>query len=239
MIEALLDLLGTFYEKGDLLRAERLALRILQTVPDDTVSRLCLGLIYYRSERREAAIRIFDATAGQLLDQGDGMHRDGRLSAAAHCLRAARAQGSTLAVAWYDLGLVLLRLRRYQQAIEALESALCARPEWRAAQRAIGRVGLRSSRRGPGTAKHGTQAASRGRSDHGRPAGHACESAGNHADFPGDRRTPGNPQPSGLSAKSVSQGLAYAVCSDFDRPGSGKQQGALRGRHGERKWRVG
>lgn len=226
MIEALLDLFGTFYQDGDLLRAERLVLGILEAVPDDAVSRLFLGLIYYRSERREEAIRIFDATAGQLPDQGDGRHRDGRLSAAAHCLRAARAQGSTLAIAWYDLGLVLLRLRRYQQAIDALESALCARPDWRAAQRAIGRVGLRSCRRGPGTAKHCMQAVARGRSEHCRASGRACESAGSHA------ATPGDLQCSGLIAKSVTPGPAYTVYSEFDRADSGKWQGALRGRHG-------
>lgn len=232
MIEALLDLLGTSYQDGDLPRAERLALGILEAVPDDAVSRLFLGLIYYRSQRREAAIQTFDATARYLLDRGDGVHHDGRLSAAAHCLRAARAQGSPLAVAWYDLGLVLLRLRRYQQAIDALESALSARPDWRAAQRAIGRVGLRSCRRDPASAKRCTQAAVRGHAGHCRAVGHACASAETDTVCSGERRTLGHSQFPGLPAESVTQGAAYTVCSDVDRPDVGKRKVALRGRHG-------
>ena len=226
MIEALFDLVGTFYQNGDLLRAEQLAHRLLQAVPDDAVSRQLLGLIYYRSGRREAAIQAFDATTWHLLDRVDGVRRDGKSSAAAHCLRAARAQGSTLAVAWYDLGLTLFRLRRYQQAIDALESALSARPDWRAAQRAIGRVGLRSYRQSLRTGMHCTQAAARGHS------GHGCEPAEHGAACPGNRRTLVEPQPSGVPAKSIAQGPAYTVCSDLDRPGISKRALALPGRPG-------
>lgn len=232
MIEALFDLVGTFYQNGDLLRAEQLAHRLLQAVPDDAVSRQLLGLIYYRSGRREAAIQAFDATTWHLLDRVDGVRRDGKSSAAAHCLRAARAQGSTLAVAWYDLGLTLFRLRRYQQAIDALQSALSARPDWRAAQRAIGRVGLRSCRRDPASAQRCTQAAVRGHAGHCRAVGHACASAETDTACSGERRTLGHPQSPGLPAESVTQGAAYTVCSDVDRPDVGKRKVALRGRHG-------
>ena len=55
MIDALFDLLGTFYQSGDLLQAEWIARSILQAIPDDIVSLQFLGLVYYRTRRREQA----------------------------------------------------------------------------------------------------------------------------------------------------------------------------------------
>ena len=47
MINALFDLLGAFYQSGDLAQAEWIARSILQAIPDDSVSLQFLGLVYY------------------------------------------------------------------------------------------------------------------------------------------------------------------------------------------------
>ena len=134
MIDALFDLLGAFHEKGDFVQAERMAHRIMQAIPDDTVSLQFLGLIYYRSGRRDEAMQAFNSAARH---SRHCSRVDGSLRASTQCLRAASSQGSALAGAWYELGLVLLRLRRFRQSMDALQSALSTRPDFPAAQRAI------------------------------------------------------------------------------------------------------
>lgn len=137
MIDALFDLLGTFYQSGDFAQAEWIARSILQAIPEDIVSLQFLGLIYYRTQRRDEAMQAFraadtDATTPSAL---------GNLQpASTQCLHAASGHGAALAGAWYELGLVLFRLRRYRQAISALQAALSARPDFRKAQRAIARI---------------------------------------------------------------------------------------------------
>ena len=135
MINALFDLLGMFYQNGDLAQAEWMARSIMQAIPDDVVSLQFLGLVYYRTERRDQAEQVFSAADGNA-----PVHTDGSLQASAQCLQAASGHGSALASAWYDLGLVLFRLRRYPQAISALQAAVSARPGWAKAQRAIARI---------------------------------------------------------------------------------------------------
>jgi tetratricopeptide (TPR) repeat protein len=61
-------------------------------------------------------------------------------------LPAASGHGSTLAGAWYDLGLLLFRLRRPQQAVSALRAALNARPDFHRAQRALALISHFSGR---------------------------------------------------------------------------------------------
>lgn len=117
-----------------------------RAIPDDVVSLQFLGLVYYRTGRREEAIEAFNTAACRGLDRDSHLHVDSRLRASAQCLRAARLPGSAVAAAWYDLGVVLFRLRRYQQAISAFQSALAGRPDFRAAQRAIARVSASSWR---------------------------------------------------------------------------------------------
>lgn len=137
MIDALFDLLGTFYQSGDLLQAESIARSILQAIPDDIVSLQLLGLVYYRTQRRDQAMQAF-----RVADAAAGVPARGELSlqASAQCLQAASAHGSTLANAWYELGLILFRLRRYPQAIRALRAALSARPGCGKVERAIARI---------------------------------------------------------------------------------------------------
>lgn len=145
MIDALFDLFGTFYQRGNFLQAEQLARNIRQAVPDDLVSLQFLGLLYYRTRRHEQAIEAFDAAAGSR-EASAASCVDHSLRASRECVRAAHRQGSALARVWYDLGVVLFRLRRYPQAINALQSALQGQPDFSAAMRAITRIAEVSSR---------------------------------------------------------------------------------------------
>ncbi len=140
MINALFDLLGMFYQSGDFVQAEWMARSILLAIPDDIVSLQLLGLVYYRTDRRTKALQAFTAAEEDTCDSRGPADFDHSLQASAQCLQAASGHGSALADAWYELGLILFRLRRYQQAINALQAALSARPNLRKARRAIGRI---------------------------------------------------------------------------------------------------
>ena len=140
MIDALFDLLGTFYQSGDLTQAEWIARSIFQAIPDDIVSLQFLGLLYYRTARRSEALQAFGAADREAASVAGSDAEPGDLLASAQCLRAASGRGSTLAGAWYDLGLLLFRLGRYPQALKALHAAQSVRPDFVAARRAIARV---------------------------------------------------------------------------------------------------
>ena len=66
MINALFDLLGTFYQSGEFAQAEWMAHSILQAIPDDLVSLQLLGLVYYRTRRRSEAMQAFSAAEGDV-----------------------------------------------------------------------------------------------------------------------------------------------------------------------------
>ncbi|HMW55074.1 MAG TPA: tetratricopeptide repeat protein [Accumulibacter sp.] len=144
MIDALFDLLGTFYQSGNFEQAEWIARSILQAIPDDIVSLQFLGLLYHRTRRRAQAMQVFAATASEP-PQSDAPDLDD-LQASAQCRRAASTRGSTLAGAWYDLGRLLLRLGHRQQAVSAFHAALAAQPDLRKARRMMAKITLNSGR---------------------------------------------------------------------------------------------
>jgi len=148
MIRTLVDLLGNFYASNDFTNFEAIARSIQSTIPNDPVSLQFLGLVYYRTGRIKDAIRVFDKLVRRRkpaleaetkkitsdLPSGD--------YAAVACYQAATQPSSKLAKAWYDLGTVLLDLRKFRQAIPAFRSALIAQPESTQAMLAIGRTAL-------------------------------------------------------------------------------------------------
>lgn len=83
MINALFDLLGAFYQSGDLAQAEWIARSILRAIPDDSVSLQFLGLVYYRTRRRAQALRFFAAAAGDLPREQPTAATDASLQASA------------------------------------------------------------------------------------------------------------------------------------------------------------
>ncbi|MBE2258597.1 MAG: tetratricopeptide repeat protein [Candidatus Accumulibacter sp.] len=169
MIDALFDLFGNFYQSGNLAQAEWIARSILQAIPDDVVSLQLLGLVYYRTKRRKEAMQAFGAAE---IDPGAQAAVDGGgLRASTQCLRAASGRGSTLAGAWYELGLLLFRLGRYPQALGALQAALSARPDFAAARRAIARVAAFAAHRKAFARRPQAASAPDTRSSTGKPPG--------------------------------------------------------------------
>ena len=149
MISTLIDLLGSFYARNDLINFEAIARSIHASIPNDQVSLQFLGLVYYRTGRIKDAVHVFEKLVRRRrpfsederkmvksdLPQGD--------YAAAACYQAATRRSSKLARAWYDLGTTLLALRRFKQAIPAFRSALVTQPEFTEAMLAISRTSLR------------------------------------------------------------------------------------------------
>ncbi|SBT05430.1 hypothetical protein ACCAA_210018 [Candidatus Accumulibacter aalborgensis] len=203
MIDALFDLFGTFYQRGELRRAESIARSILHTIPDDIVSLQLLGLVYCLTGRRSEAIQAFDSADGPAHDSSTAFGVDRSLQASAQCLRAASGQGSSLAGAWYDLGFLLLRLGRYRQAMNALQAAVSARPDLPAAQQAIKSLTEFSGTQRPHVVNLNACPPARARlaghplTAHGRSAGqlsvreeHATERAGDQPGHAHRRRSP-------------------------------------------------
>jgi tetratricopeptide (TPR) repeat protein len=211
MIDALFDLFGTFYQRGDLRRAESIARSIMQAIPDDVVSLQLLGLVYCRTGRRREAVQAFDAADSRAHENGAAVGVDRSLQASAQCLRAASSQGSALAGAWYDIGLALLRLGRYRQAMSALQAAVSARPDFLAAQQAIVRIAELSGPQRPHVANHDpcTQARARWAGHplptHGRSAGQLSGRDEHATDRAADR--PGHTARRHLPQVSAGEGL--------------------------------
>lgn len=150
MISALMDLLGNFYRAGELKRVEAIAASILTAIPDDVVSLQFLGLVYHRTGRTGAALRLFQQAADQLgqlhaLDCGAAACDCSRCpyAAADACYR--EAQSPNLSDAWFELGLALRELGQPRLAASALRSALVARRQF---QDAGGDVSLAATGQG-------------------------------------------------------------------------------------------
>lgn len=148
MIRTLVDLLGNFYASNDFTNFEAIARSIQSTIPNDPVSLQFLGLVYYRTGRIKDAIHVFDKLVRwrKQTPEAEAKKTASDLPpgdyAAVACYEAATQPSSKLAKAWYDLGTVLLDLRKFRQAIPAFRSALIAEPDSTQAMLAIGRTAL-------------------------------------------------------------------------------------------------
>jgi tetratricopeptide (TPR) repeat protein len=149
MLHTLFRTVGAQYSNGNLDAVESAVRSILAMVPNDLASLQFLGLVYYRTGRKTEAIRILEAQAPQQ-DQAlrfetapgdDFLSRNG-YSAAAACHVEATQRNRDLALAWYDLGLVLNELGRHESALRAFRSALAACPGHSNAMLAMSSVAL-------------------------------------------------------------------------------------------------
>ena len=148
MIAALVDLLGIFYANNDLPNFEVIARSIQTAIPNDLVSLQFLGLVYYRTGRIDEAVSVFERVirwrnSGAAVQGGEtnaDISDSDRSSTA--CMRESTKPDSFLAKAWYDLGAVLLQLRRFDLAISVLRNSLSAEPNSAQATLALGRAGL-------------------------------------------------------------------------------------------------
>ena len=147
MINALVDLLGNFYQAGDLVHAEGIARSMLSAIPGDLVSLQFLGLVCHRTGRTGEALRLFQRAAERTHELPDFPHQadehrcpQDEYAAEDVCYRAA-TEHPHLAPAWYDLGRTLSELGQRQLAISAFRSALLAQPGFAEALSALGDTG--------------------------------------------------------------------------------------------------
>jgi cytochrome c-type biogenesis protein CcmH/NrfG len=147
MISTLVDLLGTFYANQDLANVEVIARSLDSAIPGNLVSLQFLGLVYYRTARVTDAVRFFDRALRRRklspdappseIQAGYEAGHEFEGSAAAVCYREATRHSPSLARAWYDIGTLLLELKRFELAIPALGNALKAQPSHPQAMQAI------------------------------------------------------------------------------------------------------
>ena len=148
MISTLVDLLGNFYLNNDLTHFETIARTLHASIPDDLVSLQFLGLACYRTGRVDEAVSIFDKVLRRrtTLASADPKVATNEIAGdetcAAICYREATKRNPWLAKAWYDLGAILLKLKKSELAIPAFRSFLAAQPASNQALLALNQVGL-------------------------------------------------------------------------------------------------
>ncbi len=137
MLHTLFQLVGIRYSCGDFNAVESTARSILETVPNNLAALQFLGLAYYRSGRKAEALQILEAEAPQQdpasrfeAEPGDDFLSRNGYSAAAACHVEATQRNRDLALAWYDLGVLLDELGRPEPALRAFQSALAACPDY-------------------------------------------------------------------------------------------------------------
>lgn len=148
MIRMLVDLLGNFYAINDFAHVETVARTIQASVPNDLVSLQFLGLVYYRTGRVNEAVSVFDRvirrrkTSALVAPKAtaNGIADDDRCAAV--CYQEATKRNPLLAKAWFDLGAVLLKLKKPELAMPAFRSYLAAQPASNEAILALNQVGL-------------------------------------------------------------------------------------------------
>jgi Lhr-like helicase len=131
MIDALLDLLATYYQAGDLRQVEVIARSMLHAMPDDVVAMQFLALALHRRGQVADAYRYFRKAAEQQeCPDEDRCQSTGELAAAA-CYRSATRFGSRLAKGWRQIAKLMAHYGFRRSAAQALRSALAATTERR------------------------------------------------------------------------------------------------------------
>jgi tetratricopeptide (TPR) repeat protein len=144
MLRILFQMLGDHYGQTNLRAVEIVVRSILATVPRDVSALHFLGLVYYRTNRRAAAVEVFNRAGvgpGALLAIAPGSLEDflarNGYSAEAACQLEATRPSPGLAKAWYDVGLALAELGHPRRAVSAFRTSLVSQPEFPAARRAV------------------------------------------------------------------------------------------------------
>lgn len=127
MITAMIDLMGAYYQAGNLQQMAVMARSILTAVPNDLVALQFLGLALYQMGRIEAARRVF-ARVSTLADRqaANDLPTTGE-TAATTVYRQARAPASGLGEAWQQVAHAMRRLGFRQAAARAYEMSLAAK----------------------------------------------------------------------------------------------------------------
>jgi tetratricopeptide (TPR) repeat protein len=133
MISALLELLGTYYQAGNLSQVEAIARTMLNAIPDDVVALQFLALALHQRGRIKDAYALLRKAAES--HHGDGRYPSTGERAAAACYREATRFGSRLAGGWYQISRLLTYYGFKDQAARALRSAQAATTDRRLALR--------------------------------------------------------------------------------------------------------
>jgi len=144
MLRTLFHMIGSHYANGNLGAAESSVRSVLAAVPNDPASLQFLGLMYYRTGRKAAAMDILNTapplcaapSPQQPARSDDFLGRNG-YSATAACQVQATQRNPDLAQVWLDLALTLGELDQPARAVDALQYALLAQPGFPAAVRAM------------------------------------------------------------------------------------------------------
>lgn len=126
MITALIDLMATYYQAGNLNQMTVIARSLLSSIPNDVVAMQFLGLALYQMGRIEAARRVFAkvcalmerSPAGDLPTTGE--------TAASTVYRQARAPASGLGEAWRQIARAMRSLGFREAAARAYGMSLAA-----------------------------------------------------------------------------------------------------------------
>lgn len=124
MINSLLELLGAFYQSGNLGQMELMARNLLHTIPGDIVALQFLGLALHQMGRTRDAYAVFRKAAA--LDRISVLRARGTgaiESASVALYRAATRPGSRLAEAWSQLGHVVAQYGFRDLAGRAMRAA--------------------------------------------------------------------------------------------------------------------
>jgi tetratricopeptide (TPR) repeat protein len=126
MITALIDLMGAYYQAGNLPQVAVMARSILVSIPNDLVALHFLGLALYQMGRIDAARGIF-ARAAMIVraPQSDPL-ASGEM-AAATIYRQARAPASGLGEAWQQIAHAMRSLGFRDAAARAYEMSVAAK----------------------------------------------------------------------------------------------------------------
>jgi tetratricopeptide (TPR) repeat protein len=128
MISTLLDMLGAYYQAGNLEQMEAIARTLLSAIPDDVVALQFLALaLHQRGRIRDAYAFLRQAVERQENPAAEtSRYPTTGEPAAVACYREATRFGSRLAGGWYQISRLLAHYGFKEQAERAFRSARAA-----------------------------------------------------------------------------------------------------------------
>jgi tetratricopeptide (TPR) repeat protein len=127
MITAMIDLMGAYYQAGNLQQMSVMARSILATIPNDLVALHFLGLALYQMGRIEAARLVFARASTQVHNPPTQCGETTGEMAAATIYRQARAPASNLGEAWQHIAQAMRSLGFREAATRAYDMSVAAR----------------------------------------------------------------------------------------------------------------
>ena len=127
MILALVDLLSSFWQAGNMEQMETISRSMLMAMPDDIVALQFLGLALYQTGRIDDAYKMFKRVAAKFDDQTAMTRPTTCEPAAVVSYREAIRLDSGLAEGWHKIAQILKKFGFRKAAIRAYDAALTAR----------------------------------------------------------------------------------------------------------------